>query len=392
MRIGIIIEANPYHYGHRHFIQEIRKQIQETDEIIALVTTSFSMRGTISLLSKKDKTKILLSEGVDEIWEYPTILATQSCDYFAKNALSILSSLQITHLAFGVETPNIDFLNDVSMLLDNTSIQETFRKSTLKHKSYEQKFIEALKQHGFKEELITNCLKPNNLLGIHYLRQIRLQKAQIKPIIIERNNDYKELQLNNNPITSANSIRQAILNKEDVQNYLPYSIEYLCDLNNSLTNYYIILKQSLCMNPLDLNKFFMVNNGVDKFLIKTIIQTSNYQEFINLLSTKNMTRSRLLRTILYIMIHYLKEDAKAIYPSYYRLLGISDKGIEFLKELNPEIKKQIFSSPKANNLTMNTKQILHYELLTTRLYDIITNQMNYQVEYKFPLRKGKENE
>ena len=52
--VGIIIETNPFHNGHMYFINEIKEKYQP-DLIIAVTSTSFTMRGEISLLNKFDK-------------------------------------------------------------------------------------------------------------------------------------------------------------------------------------------------------------------------------------------------------------------------------------------------------------------------------------------------
>ena len=100
---GIILEANPLHYGHQYFISEIKK-IYKPDLIVAIMSTSFTMRGEISLLDKFTKTNLLLENEIDIVLELPFILGVQSADYFAKNCIDILNLLKITDLAFGSET------------------------------------------------------------------------------------------------------------------------------------------------------------------------------------------------------------------------------------------------------------------------------------------------
>ena len=53
--LGLILELNPFHNGHKYFIE---KAIEETqaDLVIAVVSSSFTMRGEISVLDKAEKT------------------------------------------------------------------------------------------------------------------------------------------------------------------------------------------------------------------------------------------------------------------------------------------------------------------------------------------------
>ena len=57
--LGVILEINPFHKGHKYFIEQAVKEVNP-DVVIAITSTSFTMRGDISYLSKFDKTKILL--------------------------------------------------------------------------------------------------------------------------------------------------------------------------------------------------------------------------------------------------------------------------------------------------------------------------------------------
>ena len=89
---GIVIEANPFHNGHKYFIDKI-KQDYKPDVLIAVTSTSFSMRGEISLIDKFDKTKILLENGIDIVLELPFTYAIQSADFFAKKGCRKTNSL-----------------------------------------------------------------------------------------------------------------------------------------------------------------------------------------------------------------------------------------------------------------------------------------------------------
>lgn len=67
---GIIIEASPFHNGHQYFINKIR-ETYAPDVVIAVCSTSFTMRGDISTIDKFNKTSALLNNGVDMVVELP---------------------------------------------------------------------------------------------------------------------------------------------------------------------------------------------------------------------------------------------------------------------------------------------------------------------------------
>ena len=110
--IGIVIEANPFHNGHKYFIDTIKNKYNP-DLIIAVTSTSFSMRGEISLIDKFDKTKILLDNNVDIVMELPVVNTLQSADYFASASIKILNNLGVTDLVFGSETEDLSLYEKV---------------------------------------------------------------------------------------------------------------------------------------------------------------------------------------------------------------------------------------------------------------------------------------
>ncbi len=91
-KIGIICEYNPFHNGHIYHLQKI-KEMYPDSMIILVMSSSFTMRGEISLLNKWDKTSIALSYGVDLVIELPTFYSTNSSDTFAEGSIKLLTYL-----------------------------------------------------------------------------------------------------------------------------------------------------------------------------------------------------------------------------------------------------------------------------------------------------------
>ena len=119
--VGIVIEANPFHNGHKYFINTIKKKYNP-DLLIAITSTSFSMRGEISLLNKFEKTQIYLDNGIDIILELPFPYAVQSADFFSKESIKILNKFKITDLVFGSETENNELYEKLYKLITNSII------------------------------------------------------------------------------------------------------------------------------------------------------------------------------------------------------------------------------------------------------------------------------
>lgn len=80
--LGIVVEFNPLHNGHLYFINEA-KRIINPDVTIAVMSSSFAMRGDVMVIDKFTRTKLMLEFGIDIVLELPFISAVQSTDYFA---------------------------------------------------------------------------------------------------------------------------------------------------------------------------------------------------------------------------------------------------------------------------------------------------------------------
>ena len=153
---GIILEANPFHYGHQYFINEIKKEYKP-DLLIAITSTSFTMRGEISLLDKFTKTNLLLENGIDIVLELPFILGVQSADYFAKNCVDILNLLKITDLAFGSETTNINLYHQFYDFIS----QQQIDTNDFKAYSKKQQINALLHSSNFSKEDISIINRSN---------------------------------------------------------------------------------------------------------------------------------------------------------------------------------------------------------------------------------------
>lgn len=363
--LGIVMEANPFHNGHLHFINECKKQLNP-DVIIAITSTSFTMRGEISLLNKFDKTNVLLNHGVDIVLELPFPQATQSADYFSHASVLNLSNIGITDLAFGCEVDDINLLNKYVDIITSSTFKKDLEEKKNFDMSYKNTFSSILSTYLSEDELdIFN--KPNVTLAIQYLKTIKENALHITPHIIKRiNSDYRDQTITSN-IASATAIRHAINNKENFSNTLPKdSYELLINYVQAKENFLNIIKYNYQLNSTSNQDIEGLNNYI-----------SNNGDFTSLealqqsLKNKRYSINRINRQILYKLLNI---DNNYQYYPYVRILGINQKGLEYIKVLPKDTKELIFSGTKElKNANAITKDINLVELKATKLYSIITN-------------------
>ena len=214
MRIGIICEYNPFHNGHIYHINKI-KELYPDSTIILVVDSLFTERGDISVLDRISKTEIALQNNIDLVVELPFAFATQSADIFAYGAISILNKLEVDMLIFGSESNNIDSLKEAALTqIEDNNYNNIVKDFLNEGSNYPTALAKAL-------NAITGSYinRPNDLLGISYIKAIIVTNSKIKPLTIERTNDYHDLTLSN--ISSASAIRKALNSKNDISTSVP---------------------------------------------------------------------------------------------------------------------------------------------------------------------------
>ena len=362
--MGIICEYNPFHNGHIYHLRKI-KEMYPDSMIILVMSSSFTMRGEISLLNKWDKTSIALKYGVDLVVELPTFYSTNSADIFAEGAIKLLSYLNCDYLVFGSES------NDIDSLIELANIQ-------INNKEYEDKVKEYMDLGNNYPTSLSKALTditnktinlPNDLLGLSYVKEIIKQKSNIKPITILRTNDYHDKEINNN-ITSATSIREAIKNNLDIKNNVPRETLDCIIKNDIETNYFKLLKYKILSDINNLNNYLDVSEGLDNLIRKSIVKVNSYTELIESIKTKRYTYNRLNRMFIHILLNIKKEDVNRLKEiSYIRILGFTNIGKKYIKELRKEL-----SIPIITNYSDIEDSNLDFELYVTYIYNEIINR------------------
>ena len=368
-KIGIICEYNPFHNGHIYHLKKI-KEMYPDSLIILVMSTSFTMRGELSLLNKWDKTSIALLYGVDLVIELPTFYSTNSADTFAEGAIKILNYLNCDYLVFGSESNDVDLLKELASIeINNQEYQNKVKKYMDLGNNYPTSMGKAL------DDIVGKTVNlPNDLLGLSYVKEIIKQKSNIKPISILRTNDYHGEELNDN-ITSAKSIRNAIKNHIFFDNTVPKET-----LNKIITididnNYFKLLKYKILSDMNNLNKYLDVDEGLDNLIKKNIIKVNNYSELIEIIKTKRYTYNRLNRMFTHILLNIKKDDVNKLKEiNYIKVLGFSKQGKKYLKEIREKV-----SIPIITNYSDIDDNNLNFELYVTCIYNEIIERNDLNI-------------
>ena len=372
--LTIIAEYNPLHFGHLYQLEKSIK-IVNPEYKIAIISGNFVQRGEPSIINKWEKAKIALHYGFDLVIELPTIYAISSAENFSYGAISIANQLGTTHLSFGSEIGKIDRLNKLLELIENSKeFDEEVKNNIVKGFSYpksQELAIEKLFNDDYK-----NICKPNNVLGLEYLKSLKKINSSsstiIEPITIKRNLKY------NSSSQIREKIRNNLLDDDSLPDYCQDIIEE--NKNNgkiiySLRNFekeiiYTIRRLSIEK----LSAIPDVSENIIKKIYKAANSCNTIEELIEKIKNKSITQARIQRILLYILLNITKDDmemSKSETP-YVRVLGMNEKGKKLLSKISNGNYNIItsFKSYEKRCTNSNLQRLLEIDKFATNVYTL----------------------
>lgn len=380
--LGVVVEFNPMHNGHHYFIEKAKAKLNP-DVTIAVMSSSFSMRGDFMVVDKWSRAKFALDYGIDIVLELPYLSTVNSSDYFCFNAIKILNEFGITDIAFGVELDNLEKLIHIKNILKSSSFDNILKTHLDKGHSYANSSYHAIKELTDDEEIIKMYSLPNNTLAIGYLKALDTINPNIKITPIKRiANNYYDEQINDTLINSATALRNEITLGNDITKYTKINYDYYNPLIAN-QNIFTLLRYQLISTPLaELKNISGVNEGIENRFISFINLAKDYDDFIKHVQTRRYSPNRIKRIILNIILK-INKAYEANFHYYLRILAMNQIGKSYINTLNKQIKKQIITSFKNNE-----NDIVDTELKVSKLYSLLVNEPDLYInEFKTPYIK-----
>jgi predicted nucleotidyltransferase len=252
-----------------------------------------------------------------------------------------------------------------SVQINNNKFNSLVKEYTSEGVNYPTAVAKAIKILTHRE-----ANTPNDLLGISYIKEIIKQNSKIKPMCIQRTNDFHSKNAYGT-IASATSIREYIKDGKDYSRLVPDST--LKCLNEDLyftEKYFDLLKYKIISNLNELDKFQTVDEGIEGRIKKYIFSSNSLEELINNIKTKRYTYNKIKRMSIHILCNFTKEEANQCNTSeYIRVLGFNQNGKNFLNSIKKESKLPIITS--YSNID---SKILDIEFRTSAIYFMIANE------------------
>ncbi len=392
--IGIVAEYNPFHTGHALQLSRTRELLGADLPAVAVMSGSWVQQADCAIADKWTRAKLALMGGVDLVLELPTVWAMASAESFARGAVSILNAAGVVDvLSFGSESGDIGQLGRVAACLDGGEYLALLKEQLSRGLSFP-----AARQRAAEQLLGTDAAvlsRPNNTLGIEYLRALHTLGSPIRPVTVKREGaghneaavfagdttreETNRLFWQHNPTLSATAIRGYLTEGEweRMAPYLPQGgLELLRESAPELPVLArlerAILARVRTMSAEDWGRLpdSGAAEGLPNRLERAGRTCTSMAEFFDLAKTKRYTHSRLRRLVLWAFLGLTAADVPGA-PPYLRVLGFSARGQELLKEMKKQAALPILTKPaQAKDLPEPGRRLFRLESRCTDLYDL----------------------
>ena len=363
---GIVSEFNPFHNGHRHIIDKMRK---ESDCVVAVMSGNYVQRGEPAVFSKYLRTKAALLCGVDLVIELPSPWSAACADCFAFGAISVLQQAGIHALYFGCEYPDIETLTAIAKADQNLDVSakpnETFAKA---------------RERALSEKLQFNCSEilnsPNCNLSVSYIKAKDLLGADFSLHPFQRIGTAHDSSQTNANISSASYLREHIENGVLFDEFVPKETVGLYKgamvsgqyLNKQHFKLAVFLKMRAMT---DFSRLPDLSEGLENRLLKAVKCSKNYDDVINATKTKRYTEARIRRLALSAFLEADQQLFKKAVP-YLNILGITKRGEAQIKRIAANAKiPLIYSGKPSIPLDKESEILLNKEVVRNNIYSAL---------------------
>lgn len=361
MYIGIVAEWNPFHTGHAHMIQFLKKSYPDAD-IAACMSGSFVQRGEPALFDKWDRASWALKNGVDLVTELPVLYVLQSADIFAEAGMHILYALGCDTIAFGCESLSVGELQEACSWALSSRFQTQFMLH-LKGEGlpYGKAMTKTLEDYS--PFLSKELEKPNNLLGFRYMLASIKNNFPFHFIAVRRDSSFPvsgqrvRLQLLNAPEEALipETTKQEVLHCIKTGRYA------------DMSRYYdACLLESRLKGEKELKNSGLFSEGLENRWFDYAPRYNRFNDFLDHLKNKRYLYSHLKRIAAALLLSDHICPSPFVHPGtppYIRLLAVKKQKSYLLRRTRlPVITKTTTALRKLDN---NLKNVLKMDIRGT---------------------------
>ncbi len=376
---GIVAEYNPFHTGHAHQIGQTRARLGEDCAVVAVMSGNWVQQADCAIADKWTRARLALIGGADLVVELPTVWACSTAESFARGAVSILDACGVMDtLSFGSECGDVEGVTRVAQCLGSAQYAERLQEFLNDGATFA-----ACRQRAVEEllgvELGSLLSKPNNNLGVEYIRALNALDSKIEPMTVLREGAAHNSTGQTARFVSATQIRMELTqgNWDGAQPYLPEGGRALLQGHTVARSGLkqverAILARLRTMTAQDWEKLpdCGAAEGLPRRLERAGKSCVSMDDFFEQAKTKRYIRARLSRVVLWAFLGLCAADVPD-HPPYIRVLGFNERGREVLRQMKERATLPILTKPAhARELGEIGRRLFELEARCTDLYDL----------------------
>lgn len=351
--VGFVAEFNPFHDGHKYFINKIRESFPDC-YIVCAMSTYFVQRGEPAIFDPYLRGRDAINAGVDLLIGLPTCVSLSSAENFAKGSVGLLNSLgYIDYLAFGTYGITLEEIKSYNEKRNDEKTALKIKEEIKNGKTY----AAAL------EEVTGISIKEDNVLAAEYLRALTTLSSTMQPFPIEKDNNLDKASIVRNEIYA----KYCDGNLIPVKQYKDYGYPVTAACFSDYITYACIdafFKTRVEENAKDdFREFDDINPKLLQKIYQVCMFQKSFDEMVSSLKTKNWTASYIKRALFKILLRIIKVIPTTLrlehYSEYYFLIAYSEEGKSLMK---------YFIGPVAINFVLTDMKDSPKDIFSTLVY------------------------
>lgn len=322
-------EYNPFHNGHAYHISQMKKL--GASGVIAVMSGSFVQRDEPAVMSKFERAKCAVRNGVDIVLELPVAYSVGSAERFAAGCIRIAEATGVvSKFCFGSESADVATFEKTVETLETPEFSNILKEELSEGKTFAAARATALKKLGvFAPE------KPNDILAVEYIKELKRLKSKIEPVAIKRIGEYHG---GSTGFASASEIRRkidgGILPKEDLPKETAETLEKLLSQGKAPAKIEnlerIILDFFRNAEAAELKEYYAVTEGAENRIIAAAKTATSIEDLYEKVKTKRYTMATVRRMIIAPFLGIKKEEPTI---PFLHVLAFNAHGAEMMKNI-----------------------------------------------------------
>lgn len=332
--VFIVCEFDPLHKGHEYLIQKA-KEIGENAPVVCIMSGNFTQRGECAVIGKYERAHCAVLCGADLVLSLPTVYACSCAEIFARSAVQIAAEIangKRCALLFGSECGDIEALSLCARRLASDEFKNVAKG--LPHNAQYASELTAAYSAAYGDGDVLS--KPNNILGIEYIKAINTYGDCITPFTVKRKGQAHNARGEVCGFASGSYLRERAQAAEFFT-HIPESTAdiYIQGEKNGTFPAAMANGERVVLSLLrqgGRNIYAECGGGLYERIINSAKKASSYAQLISTAGTKRYTNARIRRAIIYICLG-ITDEMITKKPSFTQLLAGNAHGVRLLADI-----------------------------------------------------------